>query len=72
MLEPACQDHLDDESGKDLLDYNLKIMGINMIKAKMEKSEIGLISSCTVIIKPMSKNTIKRFSIRNWNVKTLR
>ena len=35
VLEPACQDHLDDESGKDLLDYNLKIMGINMIKAKM-------------------------------------
>ena len=30
-LERACQDDLDEEGDKDLIDHNLKILGINMV-----------------------------------------
>ena len=44
LLERACKDDLDEEGAKDLIEYNLKILGINMVWTKMKKSESGVIS----------------------------
>jgi hypothetical protein len=70
VLERACQEDLDEEATKDLDEYNFKISGINMLGAKMEKSESGVIS-LTVIIQPKPKEVIEKINVglRDWKVK---
>ena len=72
VLETTCEEILEEEEMKDLLEYNLKILGINLLEAKAGKSESGLIS-ITVIIQPTSKEIIARLSLalENWNLKTM-
>ena len=64
---------LDEEAFEELLDYNIKIQGIKMVKAKTKKSESGVISS-KVTIQASPKQAIKsvHFSNRSWNLKILR
>ena len=72
-MEAPREETLDEDAVNDLLDYNLKILGIVMMKVKMNKSESGSITSCLVTIQPTPKNTIRRLSVslRNWNLKTV-
>ena len=72
MLEAKCQEvELKEESLRKHLEYNLKILGINMIEANMNKSESGVINSCLIIVEPTPKKMIKqlRLSLKNWNLK---
>ena len=73
VLESACEENLDEEAAKDIIEYNLKLLGINIIETKLKKSESGVIS-CTIIIQPKPKETIKRISLalRDWKVKQCR
>ena len=73
LLEAPREETLDEDAVNDLLDYNLKVLGIVMMKVKMNKSESGSITSCLVTIQPTPKNTIRRLSVslRNWNLKTV-
>jgi hypothetical protein len=73
LVEAACPQDLDEEAFEELLDYNTKISGINMVTAKTKKSESGLISS-EVTIQPSPKQAIKSLHSfnRSWNLKILR
>ena len=71
VLESACEENLDEEAAKDIIEYNLKLLGINIIETKLKKSESGVIS-CTAIIQPTPKEIIARLSLalEDWNLKT--
>ena len=72
MLEAKCQEvELEEEYVKDHLEYNLKILGINIIEANMNKSESGVIKSCSIIVEPTPKKIIKQLSLslKNWYLK---
>ena len=72
LVKAPCPQDLDEEAFEEILDYNLKIVGINMVKAKTKKSESGSISS-EVTIQPSPKQAIKSFrsSNRSLNLKIL-
>ena len=67
VLESAIED---EEASKDLIEYNLKIFGINMLETKTKKSESGVIS-CKLMIQPTPKKIIRQLSIAliDWKVK---
>ena len=71
LLQAPCQEICEEDDMNEILDYNLKILGVNMIKCKMNKSESDVITSCLVTIQPTPKKIIKRLSIslRNWKLK---
>ena len=71
-LESTCQEEFDEEASKDLLEYNFKIIGINMLETRTKKSESGVIL-CEVIIQPTPKEVIKRLgsALRDWKVTTM-
>ena len=71
MLETTCQENLREEDMKDLLEYNLKILGISLLEANTKKSESGVIS-CIAIIQPTPKEMIAKLSLalEDWNLKT--
>ena len=48
-MEAGCQADLDEEAFENLLDYNMKVLGINKVEAKTMKSESGVLS-CDVTI----------------------
>ena len=58
LVEASCEANLDEEAFKNLLNYNMKVLGMNKVKAKTMKSESGVIS-CEVIIQPSQKQSIK-------------
>ena len=72
-MEANSQQDLDEEAFEELLDYNMKVLGINIVKVKTTKSESGVMSS-EVTIQPSTKQAIKSLhcSHRNWNLKILR
>jgi hypothetical protein len=70
LLTPTCQEGWNDEDVENLLDYNLKLLEINMVKAKSNRS--NTLTSCQVIIQPIPKKNIEglSFPLRSWTLKT--
>jgi hypothetical protein len=71
LLEANHPEESEEESVEDLLIYNLKVLGIKMIELRINKSESGVIKSCSVIVQPTPKKIIGMLShsLRNWNLK---
>ena len=69
-MEQLAKKNLEEEAMKDLLEYNLKILGVSLLEAKTNKSESGVISFI-VIIQSTPKEIIARLSLalEDWNLK---
>ena len=72
VLESTCKKDLDENATKDLLEYNFKIQGINILETRPKKSESGVLS-CVVVIQPKTKEIITRLglALRDWKLETI-
>ena len=59
---PSCQEGWKDEDVKNLLEYNFKILGINVTNAQIKRSKEGILCSCLLSIEPISKNIISKIN----------
>ena len=68
-----CQADLKDEYVENLIDYNFKIKGINVVKIKINRSNRGAFTSCLVKIEPIPLKRIESesFPLRNWSLKAI-
>jgi hypothetical protein len=73
LVTPDCQDGWKDDDVKNLLDYNFKILGVNMVKIEMNRSDKGALTSCLVKILPIPLKKVEKLSLhlRNWSLKTV-
>ena len=64
LIEPDSQ--ADWKDVEELIDYNLKVIGINLVKIQMNRSNQGDFTSCLVKIQPTMMTKIGSFPLRNW------
>ena len=62
MVNPESEIALEDEEIEDLINYNLKIIGVNKVNLEIErKSDDGI--SCLVKIQPTAKKVLERLKL---------
>ena len=71
VVKPDCKTDWENVDVKDIIEYKLKIVGINVNEVETNRSISGEILSCIVRIQPTPLNNlnIPSFPFRNWNVK---
>ena len=71
LATPDCQGGWKDEDVENIIEYNLKILGINMVKITRNRSNRGALTSCLVQIRPISWKKIEKLTLRNWSLKIM-
>ena len=71
LFKPDDQTDWKDDYIENLIDYNLKITGISMVKINITRSIEGDVASCLVKIQPITRKKIKSLDFPNWRLKAV-
>ena len=71
VIKPDCEADWKNADVKDVIEYKLKIVGINVNEVEVDKSDSEDIISCLVKIQPtpLKNLDILSFPFINWNLK---
>ena len=71
LFKPDDQTDWKDDYIENLIDYNLKITGISMVKINITRSIEGDVASCLVKIQPITRKKIESLDFPNWSLKAV-
>ena len=63
VLTPSSKESIEHQNIENLLDYTLKIVGIEMLNVKVNRGDEGSLASCSVRIKPVRRTTFEELRL---------